>query len=139
MDLKIVAAAIVVQSKLSKTSKLQLLNFIQYEATIPQIKAFLLDGEIVTLDEHAEEIVNKRFEISSINEIMDPVTIYAGMVAAIAAAVIGKMAYNIAKRYSTKAQRTCRKYTGNAKQKCLDIVKKQSLQSQIQSLSPRYL
>lgn len=63
-DLKIFAGLIVTESKMTKASKLQLLNFIQNEATIPQIKALLLDGEIVNLDKQAEEIVNSRFEVS---------------------------------------------------------------------------
>jgi len=63
MDLRILTGMIVTESKLSKPAKLQLLNFIQNEATIPQIKALLMDGEIVSLDEQAEEIVNSRFEI----------------------------------------------------------------------------
>lgn len=63
-DLKIFAALIVMESGLSNASKLQLLNFLQYEATIPQVKAFILDGEIVNLDEQAIEIVNDRFAVS---------------------------------------------------------------------------
>ena len=64
--LKIVAGFAVAESKMSKATKQQLLNFIKKEATIPQIKALLMDGEIVSLDKEAEEIVNARFENSSI-------------------------------------------------------------------------
>jgi len=64
VQLKILAGEIVVRSKLTKPAKLQLLNYLQKEATEAQVKAFLLDGEIVSLDEHAEEIVNERFEVS---------------------------------------------------------------------------
>jgi hypothetical protein len=60
-QLKLVAASIVMDSKLGKQSKQQLLNFIK-EASIPQIKAFLMDGKIVKLDEHAISLVNARFE-----------------------------------------------------------------------------
>lgn len=64
MNIKILAGRIVMESQLSNPSKLQLLNFLQYEATIPQVKAFILDGEIVKLDEQAIEIVNDRFALS---------------------------------------------------------------------------
>jgi len=61
-ELHIIAGSIVVESKLSKLSKSQLLNWIQTEATEAQIKALLLDGAITDLDDQAEEIVNARFE-----------------------------------------------------------------------------
>lgn len=61
--LKITCGEIVVRSKLTKESKLQLLNFIQKEADEHQLKAFLLDGEIVTqLNDEAKTIVDQRFE-----------------------------------------------------------------------------
>ena len=63
-SLKVFAGLIVMESDLSNPSKLQLLNFLQYEATIPQVKAFILDGEIVNLDEQSIEIVNDRFAVS---------------------------------------------------------------------------
>lgn len=67
MDLRIIAGAIVTESKLSKCAKLQLLNFLQKEASISQVKAFILDGDIINLDEHAEEIVNDRFAIAEVD------------------------------------------------------------------------
>jgi len=62
--LRILAGHIVTESKLSKTAKLQMLEFIKV-ATDAQVKALLLDGRIVSLDDQAEEIVNARFEASS--------------------------------------------------------------------------
>lgn len=63
--LKILAGDIVTGSKISKSAKLQILNWLQNEATEVQIKTMLLDGEpFAELDEQAEEIVNKRFEVS---------------------------------------------------------------------------
>jgi len=60
--LRIIAGAIVTESKLSKGAKLQLLNFIQKEATDIQVKALLLDGKVLTaIDEQTKEIVNDRF------------------------------------------------------------------------------
>jgi len=61
--LRFVAGAIVSESQLTKTSKLQLLNFIEEEASDAQIKALIMDGRIVELDEQAEEIVNDRFKL----------------------------------------------------------------------------
>jgi len=63
-QLRIIAGQIIVESKLSKSAKLQLLNFIQKEASDTQVKALLLDGKIVKLDEQSEKIVNDRFKIS---------------------------------------------------------------------------
>ena len=65
-NLKIVAGYVVSESKMTKATKIQLLNFIKKEATIPQVKALLMDGEIVSLDKEAEKIVNVRFENSVI-------------------------------------------------------------------------
>jgi hypothetical protein len=67
-ELRVFAGQIVVESKMSKAAKLQMLNFIKEEATDAQIKALLMDGKIVKLDEQAEEIVNDRFENHEINE-----------------------------------------------------------------------
>jgi hypothetical protein len=63
-QLRIIAGAIVSESKLNKEAKLQLLNFIQKEATDTQVKALLLDGKILAkIDEQTEEIIEERFEI----------------------------------------------------------------------------
>ncbi len=67
-ELRLVAATIIFESNVSKAGKLQLLNFIKEQASDVQIKALLLDGRIVSLDKQAEEIVNARFEQSSLNE-----------------------------------------------------------------------
>ena len=63
-QLRIIAGGIVIESKLSKQAKTQMINFIQKEATDAQVKALLMDGNIVQLDEQAEDIVNDRFKIS---------------------------------------------------------------------------
>jgi hypothetical protein len=62
VELKLLAGEIVVESKLTKSAKLQLLNWLKTEASEGQVKAFLLDGGIVKLDKQSEEIVNARFE-----------------------------------------------------------------------------
>lgn len=65
-ELRLFAASIVAESKLSKEARLQLLTFIQFEATIPQVKALLLDGKIVSLDKQAIAVVNDRFDNSQV-------------------------------------------------------------------------
>ena len=65
------AGAIVVESKLTGQTKLQLLNWLKKEANEAQVKAFLLDGKIAFLDEQAEEVVNDRFEGSNIKKILE--------------------------------------------------------------------
>lgn len=71
-QLKIIAGAIVVESKLSKGAKLQLLNFIQNEATDIQVKALLLDGKIVNdIDEQIEQIIEARFRNYIIGKDLD--------------------------------------------------------------------
>ena len=68
-QLRLITGAIVIESKLSKSAKLQLLNFIENEAKDVQIKALLLDGEILTdIDEQTEEIINNRFKNHPIYE-----------------------------------------------------------------------
>jgi len=61
--LKILTGSVITKSKLSKAARLQLLNFVQNEATDYQVMALLLDGKIVILDEQAEQIVEDRFKI----------------------------------------------------------------------------
>ena len=63
-QLRLLSCEIIVESDMSKSSKIHLLNFIKEDETDAQIKALLMDGKIVKLDEQAEEIVNDRFEIS---------------------------------------------------------------------------
>jgi len=67
-NLRLFAAAIISESKLSKAARLQLINFVKEEASDAQVKALLMDGKIVQLDEQGEEIVNDRFEGTQINE-----------------------------------------------------------------------
>lgn len=59
-ELKLYCLNIVADSKLSKLAKLQMLNFIK-EASEVQLKALVLDGKIVTIDEQSEKIINDRF------------------------------------------------------------------------------
>lgn len=70
-NLKLICTDIVMESTLNSLSKIQLLKYIRYEANEVQLKAFLLDGKIVKLDEQAMEIVNERFEISEYPELLE--------------------------------------------------------------------
>lgn len=54
--LRITCGEIITKSGLKKASKLQLLKFVKEEANIHQIKGFLLDGEIKTSLDEADEI-----------------------------------------------------------------------------------
>ena len=64
-ELQLIAASVVSESELSKGAKLQLIKFIQYEATDVQVKAILLDGKILTnIDEQTAAIINDRFAVS---------------------------------------------------------------------------
>ena len=61
-QLRVTAAYTVRESDLTKGAKLQIMNFLENEATDAQVMALLLDGKIQTLDEMAEDIVFDRFD-----------------------------------------------------------------------------
>ncbi|MBR9682663.1 MAG: hypothetical protein GOV02_03220, partial [Candidatus Aenigmarchaeota archaeon] len=85
------AGELVVESKLSGQSKLQLINWIKKEATEAQIKAFLLDGKITALDEQAEEVVNDRFKGSNVQQMLEFVEPVSTVTMALAAAGLMKV------------------------------------------------
>lgn len=61
-ELRVIAGAIITESKLSKEAKLQLLEFVQHEATDVQVKALLLDGKVLSsINKETEEIISARF------------------------------------------------------------------------------
>jgi len=66
---KLLAASIVVESdKLTKSSKHQLLNFLENASDI-QIKSFLLDGSIIEEpDEMTQQIIEDRFNCSPLSK-----------------------------------------------------------------------
>ena len=61
-QLRVTAAYAVKASNLTKAAKLQLMNFLENEATDAQVMALILDGKVQILDEMAEEIVYDRFD-----------------------------------------------------------------------------
>ena len=52
-QLRVTAAYFIKESDITKAAKLQLINFLENEATDAQIMALLLDGKIQILDEMA--------------------------------------------------------------------------------------
>ena len=64
VELKILAGTVVKESKLDKQSKLQLLEWLQNEASEVDVMGFLLDGRIKHFDGDAEQIVIDRFKVS---------------------------------------------------------------------------
>lgn len=61
-QLRVLAAAIILESKLDKASKVQILNFVK-ECPVSHLKGFFLDGEVYShLSEDAETIIEKRFK-----------------------------------------------------------------------------
>ena len=124
--LKIVAGAIIVESELSKSSKLQLLNWLQNEATEIQVKSFLLDGEILKLDEQAIEIVNDRFSVAYKNQ-----TLYEQVITAL---VLGM----IYRKFLSKASRTCKAVKGKEKSECIKKFRIQAMKAQMTALQQGY-
>jgi hypothetical protein len=66
-DLQLYLLDVLRHSKLSKSGKLQMMNFIK-EASMIQLKALILDGKIVNPSKDAEEIINHRFKIKNLKK-----------------------------------------------------------------------
>lgn len=101
-QLRIIAGGIVGESKLSKQAKIQMINFIKSEATDAQIKALLMDGNIVQLDEQAEEIVNARFELHPLNE-----GVFKSLFGMFMLTPAGWIIYRLIRATFSKASRKC--------------------------------
>lgn len=69
--LQLICGKMVVASKLTKEAKLQMLEYVQHQASESQLKLLLLDGKIAKLDEQTEAIVNDRFKISNFQALLD--------------------------------------------------------------------
>lgn len=67
-QLRVTAAYVVRESDLTKAAKLQVMNFLENEATDAQVMALILDGKIQVLDEMAEDIVFDRFDAALLYE-----------------------------------------------------------------------
>lgn len=73
-DLQLYTGSTIINSAMTKQAKLQMINFIQHEASESQLMALVLDGRIVKLDEQAKEIVKDRFESYMNQEKQEKVT-----------------------------------------------------------------
>jgi hypothetical protein len=104
-NLKVLCGQVVMESSLTKPSKLQLLRYIR-EANEPQLKAFLLDGEIVKIDEQSKEIINERFETSKFPDILNEFVATAVLGLAILGAK-GWVAWRAIKGATSEASRRC--------------------------------
>jgi len=63
--LKLIAGQKIVESKLPKAAKLQLLEFVQNQASEIQLKSFMLDGAVIKQpDSITEGVIEDRFEAS---------------------------------------------------------------------------
>lgn len=62
-ELQIITGLIVTESKIDKEGKLQILDWLQNEASKVDIMGFLMDGRIKHFDESVEQIVIDRFAV----------------------------------------------------------------------------
>jgi len=67
-DLQLTAARFMVDSKMSKSAKLQMLQFIKNEATEEQLMVILMDGKIERLDEQGAQVAKDRFYASKASD-----------------------------------------------------------------------
>jgi len=125
-QLKLVCAGCVMNSALTNSAKIQMLEFIK-ESKDVQLKSLLLDGKIINIDEQAEEIVNDRFKASSLQE--GPVGSIMGML------IFTPMlwaAYRAAKAAVEKDSKICGTFDISEKRdKCLVKVKLRGLTQQL--------
>lgn len=126
-QLRLLAGSVIVESKLSKPAKQQLLAFIKEDATDAQVKALLMDGKIVKLDEQAEQIVNERFEAHHLNE--GALKSLFGM---FLLTPVGWVAWRAIKAMVSKGQRKCGVLSiGKSRDMCLLRVKAAGIQKKI--------
>lgn len=113
------------EHNLPKNEKQILINFVK-EAEMDQVLYLLQTGRVKTnLTEDDRKMVN---------EVTPDITLAAGVLGAVVAAIAAKAAYRAAQLILSKAQRACRKYTGNERQKCIAKYKKQAAQKKVQVL-----
>jgi hypothetical protein len=115
--LKVIAASIVYESRLSKTAKTQLMRFIESDASCLQLKAFINTGGI-----------KKESEIEDITE-LDVEASWAMIVAS--ALNAGK---KIQDRFSNEAKRACADKVGAQKKICILKYKQKASKVKIAAL-----
>ncbi|MCK5601524.1 hypothetical protein KAR91_06645 [Candidatus Pacearchaeota archaeon] len=72
-ELQLFLGKSVTESKMSKQTKLQLLNFIQHEASTVQLMVLALDGKITRVDSQAAKVIEDRFAAGRLAEAMTQV------------------------------------------------------------------
>jgi len=129
--LKLFAGNVIVQSQLEQEVKHQMLNFIE-GATEHQIKAFLVDGEIIRdpVDLVAYEIIDMRYNMSNLPEQVEEAgeVISEGAVGSVAGMVIFSpvawAAWRAASGLLSKKRRYCGTFRiSTERDKCLDKYK----------------
>jgi len=111
-ELKLYAGHVVINSKLTKESKFQILEFIK-NASPEQIKVFIMDGKMVKLDEQSAQIASDRFDVTVDTVELREFFEYAGSLNAIGEKGLGTI--NQCKK--TK----CYKLKGDEKKKCIKL------------------
>ena len=67
-DLQLFAGRVVTVSKLPKQAKLQMLEWLQNEASKIDIMSFLMDGKIQHIQKESESIVVDRFKANKLSD-----------------------------------------------------------------------
>jgi hypothetical protein len=120
-QLKIVAGAIVTESNVDKQSKLQILNWIQHEASEVDVMAFLMDGKIQHIKEEAEQVVRDRFATNKLSEGVGRTILGMFLLSP-----VGWAAYRLIRSMFSKASRKCGTFSiGKQRDICLVRVKLQ--------------
>jgi len=70
-QLRVTAAYFIKESDMTKAAKLQLINFLENEATDAQIMALILDGKVQALDEMAEDVVYDRWNAAVVEGLLN--------------------------------------------------------------------
>ena len=121
-ELKLTVANYIIESELTKPSKLQMINFIKNEANDHQLMALMLDGKIVDLDEQAKQIVEDRFVLQ------EGILTIAILVAA------GAIIYSKFLKQSAKA---CSGLSGSEKKSCMRKYEIEARDLEIKELEKR--
>lgn len=64
--LQLYSIYLVAESNKSKQAKIQLLRFIENDATEHQLMSFILDDQIIKTDELSEHVIEDRFKASDV-------------------------------------------------------------------------
>lgn len=114
--LKVIAACVVYESKLSKYAKIQMLRFIENEASEKQLKVFINDGEIRKVSE---------------NEVVSEVAIVIPAMLVAAALSVARMSYD---KIFSQAAKSCADKEGDNKKRCMRDFKLKSHYAKLTAL-----